>query len=269
MRQHALRVLVDLIAVLVSSGVAAETIANLGHAAPAVRQTATEALATQLRRTSDPEGVLRAVVEQGLEGQQQGQGPLGTILALPGLLSRAMHAHPGWTPTPQGVAHLVGALAGRLVQVTYQPHAQVYERSNEQHDDEQGVDWNGNEHADKGDFSSGESTTGADVAVNVVAVQQADVAPPGRVVMETEIKFDADTAITSSSTCPLEDACLPPPLPLHFPPNCRAPPQPSPVRACSLHSTPPPAPRSLPPLRVAQPSPRSSPAVQHDTPVSA
>ncbi|XP_034257136.1 mediator of RNA polymerase II transcription subunit 15-like [Thrips palmi] len=131
-----------------------------------------------------------------------------------------MQAHPGWQLSAQGLATLTALLSARLMQVTYQPHAlaallavrdlvggtrfsaameaqnaatrrdfallcQVYD----------GADENGN-HDDSSEESMAEDDVGSQHRVDVITVQAAENAPPGRVVMETEIKFDADTAIT-------------------------------------------------------------------------
>lgn len=130
-RQHSLRVLVDVIPAVANQGqldmlirpvVLPALVGNLGHAAPAVRKGALDTLRIYLSYSDEPEMALRTIINHGLEGPValDTRVPLGVILASPSLL------HPlavSGAITSTGLSHLIGALAKKLVLVSYQEPA--------------------------------------------------------------------------------------------------------------------------------------------------
>ncbi|GAB0086224.1 TOG array regulator of axonemal microtubules protein 1 [Sergentomyia squamirostris] len=125
-RQHALRVLVDVLLVLGQRadlhvaplmGVLVE---NLGHSAPAVRKGALDALRVYIAESAMPETVLLEIIDLGMEYPHDdpfgGRLTVGTMLSLPALVQATQ-------PTPKRYHILrsaVEALLEKTVQITYQ-----------------------------------------------------------------------------------------------------------------------------------------------------
>ncbi|XP_059617358.1 uncharacterized protein LOC132262191 [Phlebotomus argentipes] len=125
-RQHALRVLVDVLLVLGQRadlhvaplmGVLVE---NLGHSAPAVRKGALDALRVYISESAMPETVLLEIIDLGMEHPHEdpfgGRLTVGTMLSMPALVQATQ-------PTPKRhhiLRSAVEALLEKTVQVTYQ-----------------------------------------------------------------------------------------------------------------------------------------------------
>ncbi|XP_034473873.1 uncharacterized protein LOC117781228 [Drosophila innubila] len=119
-RQHALRVLVDVLVVMKSRAdkhsvlVLGDLIKNLGHQAPTVRKGALDCLRVYLTETEMPEIVMLQILDTGLSQQQQTtfdeRLSCGVLLSLPALLQSILH-------TPQRdfiVKHSIERLMQRL-----------------------------------------------------------------------------------------------------------------------------------------------------------
>lgn len=135
-RQHALRVLVDLIPVIPDSNndldalmipvVLTEVTYNLGHPAPAVRKSALDVLSVYVKHSSDPEFVLRSVVSQGLESPAANSNlTMSVLVCVPSLLQ---DLHETLTKRDQTISHqslvqVVTALSKKLVQNAFQQQA--------------------------------------------------------------------------------------------------------------------------------------------------
>lgn len=126
-RQHALRVLVD---VLIVMGPRADQhfaplvkplVENLGHAAPAIRKGSLDALKVYMSETAMPETVLLEVIDVGLEQRGTdasvfGRLCVGVMLSLPSLVQTTMHT--GKRSFVLKAA--INAVTAKMVQVTYQ-----------------------------------------------------------------------------------------------------------------------------------------------------
>lgn len=135
-RQHALRVLVDLIPVIPESSsdldalmipvVLTEVTYNLGHQAPAVRKSALDVISTYIKHSSDPEFVLRSVVSQGLESPAANSNlAMNLLICIPNLL-QVLHdtlANNDQTISHQILVQMVTALSKKMVQTTFQQNA--------------------------------------------------------------------------------------------------------------------------------------------------
>ncbi|ALC39765.1 CG42399 [Drosophila busckii] len=117
-RQHALRVLVDVLVVMQSKadGFSAQflidLIKNLGHQAPTVRKGALDCLRVYLAETEQPAEVLRQILNTGLSPQllQEERLSCGVLLSLPALLQSILH-----TPQRQLIAqHIIERLLQHL-----------------------------------------------------------------------------------------------------------------------------------------------------------
>ena len=125
-RQHALRVLVD---VLIVMGQQADyhiqnlvhpLVDNLGHIAPAVRKGALDALRVYVAQTSMPETVMLDIMTYGMDRPAKdpfsGRMTVAVLLALPALiLPILITAKRGYV-----VKAVIDALAGKMVKITYQ-----------------------------------------------------------------------------------------------------------------------------------------------------
>lgn len=127
-RQHALRVLVD---VLIVMGQPADyhienlvhpLIDNLGHVAPAVRKGALDALRVYVAQTAMPETVMSDIISYGMERPGMENDPFGSRMmvavmsALPALILPILI-------TPKRgyvVTAVINALANKMVKITYQ-----------------------------------------------------------------------------------------------------------------------------------------------------
>ncbi|KAF6211228.1 hypothetical protein GE061_014344, partial [Apolygus lucorum] len=126
-RQHALRVLGDLIPViskgfspedldaLMVPAVLSDVTHNLGHPAPAVRNSALDVLSSYLKFTSDPEFVLRSIVSTGLESPTASGSLAATVVqVLPRLIDQTLSI------SHQSLVHLVTAVSKKLTHMPSQ-----------------------------------------------------------------------------------------------------------------------------------------------------
>ncbi|KAH8357069.1 hypothetical protein KR200_009911, partial [Drosophila serrata] len=104
-RQHALRVLVDVLVVMQDEAdehmerqqLVVLLVENLGHQAPTVRKGALDCLRVYLAETAQPEAVITRILDAGLAKQTQmeaehpGRLSCGVLLSLPALLQSVMH----------------------------------------------------------------------------------------------------------------------------------------------------------------------------------
>lgn len=129
-RQHALRVLADIIPVIESReldvlmipSVLTEIALNLGHSAPGVRKSALDVLLSYLQNTSDPEFVLRTVVTIGLDSPTaNGTLASNVISTLPRLIDSALDK--GANISHQSLVHLVTAISKKLTHMSTQQEA--------------------------------------------------------------------------------------------------------------------------------------------------
>nr|XP_044251178.1 uncharacterized protein LOC108061987 [Drosophila takahashii] len=104
-RQHALRVLVDVLVVMQDEAdghmeqeqLIGLLVENLGHQAPTVRKGALDCLRVYLAETAIPEAVMLGILEAGLtkqppaESEHLGRLSCGVLLSLPALLQSTMH----------------------------------------------------------------------------------------------------------------------------------------------------------------------------------
>ncbi|XP_014271102.1 TOG array regulator of axonemal microtubules protein 1 isoform X2 [Halyomorpha halys] len=129
-RQHALRVLADVIPVIESReldvlmipSVLTEIALNLGHSAPGVRKSALDVLLSYLQNTSDPEFVLRTVVTIGLDSPTaNGTLASNVISTLPRLIDSALDK--GANISHQSLVHLVTAISKKLAHMATQQEA--------------------------------------------------------------------------------------------------------------------------------------------------
>ncbi|XP_073989452.1 uncharacterized protein isoform X2 [Rhodnius prolixus] len=129
-RQHALRVLTDIMPVISKTSSAEDLDAlmvpvvltdvthNLGHPAPAVRNSAYDVLLSYLKSTSDPEFVLRSIVSAGLESPAASNTLTASVIhVLPRLLEQTL------TISHQSLVHFVTAVSKKITQMAYQKQA--------------------------------------------------------------------------------------------------------------------------------------------------
>lgn len=140
-RQHALRVLVDVLAVLNGGGAAdpdrdahefevlvRPLVENLGHAAPAIRRGALNVLRAYMRHARRPHDVLGEAIRIGMQRQPPGDAAGGAVASR--LCAGVMLALPALVQTQRGrqragarriLAQMaVRALAERMAEITYQ-----------------------------------------------------------------------------------------------------------------------------------------------------
>lgn len=135
-RQHALRVMLDLIPVVPQSNndldalmipvVLTEVTYNLGHAAPAVRKSALDVLSTYIKHSSDPEFVLRSIVSQGLESPVTNSNlSVSVLVSVPRLLRDLQDSLDSrdQTISHQSLVQFVTVLSKKLVQNAFQQQA--------------------------------------------------------------------------------------------------------------------------------------------------
>ncbi|KAI4476320.1 hypothetical protein M0804_013688 [Polistes exclamans] len=128
-RQHAVRVLMDVMPTLsaeivdeVMQPVVPELLNNLGHAAPAVRKGALDALRVYLVHCLDKERIVKNIFRDGFnrrDAQDVFQTNLitGVILSAPSLLFPSSNST---RPSKDIIKYVTFSLASRLTQVTYQ-----------------------------------------------------------------------------------------------------------------------------------------------------
>lgn len=125
-RQHALRVLVDVLIILGPKADAffaplvAPLVDNLGHAAPAVRKGALDALRVYIGESRLPENVLYDVIDLGMNGGSDslygGRLTVGVMLCLPALIQVTL-THPKRRLL---VRAAVNALLAKIGEISYQ-----------------------------------------------------------------------------------------------------------------------------------------------------
>lgn len=110
-RQHALRVLVDVLVVMRNEAddymeaqhIVALLVRNLGHQAPTVRKGALDCLRVYLAETNVPETVMTRILDSGLtKSDVAGRLSCGVLLSLPALLQSVLH-----TPKRHGIVQLI------------------------------------------------------------------------------------------------------------------------------------------------------------------
>lgn len=126
-RQHALRVLIDVLAVMSYKSdlyirrLLPPLVENLGHSAPAVRKGALDALRVYLMETRTPETVVLEIIDLGLEQKSAndhftGRLAVGVMLALPSLIQQTLSS----SKRNYIIKHSLHALSSKMIQVTYQ-----------------------------------------------------------------------------------------------------------------------------------------------------
>ncbi|KAG7203790.1 hypothetical protein KM043_013810 [Ampulex compressa] len=240
-RQHALRVLMDVLPTLnadvvdkAMQPVVPELINNLGHPAPAVRKGALDTLRVYLVYSHDKDNVVKNILHEGLNRPEphdafQTNVTTGIILSAPSLLFPASCSPP---PAEQLVKDTTIALASRLAQVPHQEAVlkslmkirdavgtQLYDdylasydpklrkniellckiynvKSNRgtRRKEEESKEVCKLEREDR----SMDRTWESDSDTSGIAEEEDETGsmPPARVVLETEIKFNEETAIT-------------------------------------------------------------------------
>ncbi|XP_012535111.1 uncharacterized protein LOC105835962 isoform X2 [Monomorium pharaonis] len=243
-RQHALRVLIDVLPTLnvdvvdkIMQPVVPELINNLGHPAPAVRKGALDTLRVYLVHSPNRESMVKNILHDGLNRPDahnpfQTNVTTGVILSAPLLLFPSTNSPP---PTKQVLKEATVAFASRLVQVPHQEAVlkslmKIRDAVGEEEFDGYLVDYDdkfkknvdvlskiynikpckkkqeknhaqdimkadAKERAFERPWDSDSDTSGIaeeeDETPNAVGA-----IPPARVILETEIKFNEDTAIT-------------------------------------------------------------------------
>ncbi|KAL2747195.1 uncharacterized protein V1477_005565 [Vespula maculifrons] len=243
-RQHALRVLMDVMPTLsgeivdeVMQPVVPELLNNLGHAAPAVRKGALDALRVYLVHSLDRERIVKNIFRDGLNRRDvqdvfQTNLITGVILSAPSLL---FPSSSGSRPSKDIVKYVTFSLASRLTQVAYQEAIlkslmKIRETigAGEFDDIISGCDGELKKHlevlckvynvkpskksqtkisSDRKEVNkldevgpTREKIWDSDSDTSGIAEEEDEIVngqmPPARVVLETEIKFNEETAIT-------------------------------------------------------------------------
>lgn len=126
-RQHALRVLVDVLIVMgpqcdqFMSAAISPLVENLGHSAPAVRKGALDALKVYMTETAMPETVMLEIISLGMDRkcikeQLDDRVCIGVMLSIPSLLHTTISS-PKQTFVLRAA---IDALTVKMIQVTYQ-----------------------------------------------------------------------------------------------------------------------------------------------------
>ncbi|XP_043493679.1 uncharacterized protein LOC122518699 isoform X2 [Polistes fuscatus] len=258
-RQHAVRVLMDVMPTLsaeivdeVMQPVVPELLNNLGHAAPAVRKGALDALRVYLVHCLDKERIVKNIFRDGFnrrDAQDVFQTNLitGVILSAPSLLFPSSSST---RPSKDIIKYVTFSLASRLTQVTYQEailkslmkiretigtgefddiisgydgelkkHLEVLCKvynvkpskknqtkiSLERKEVDKLEDEEEEEEDEVGSTTTRDRILDSDSDTSGIAEEEDEIvdagtipasAPPARVVLETEIKFNEETAIT-------------------------------------------------------------------------
>ncbi|CAK9809684.1 hypothetical protein ANTQUA_LOCUS6124 [Anthophora quadrimaculata] len=253
-RQHALRVLIDVLPTLnsdivdkVMQPVVLELVNNLGHPAPAVRKGALDAIRVFLIHSHDKENTIKNILQDGLNRSEvrdsfQTNVTTGVILSVPSLLFPSSNSP---SPDPQLIKDATIALASRLAQVPHQEAVlkslikirdsvgvEEFESYLEDYDnklkrnieilskiynvkssrknlkkqpvtDVKNVQKTENKDKKSNDWESDSDTSG--IVEEEDEVNTATM-PAARVVLETEIKFNEETAITMTILEEKEDS---------------------------------------------------------------
>ncbi|XP_076664822.1 uncharacterized protein LOC143367135 isoform X3 [Andrena cerasifolii] len=248
-RQHALRVLIDVLPTLsadvvdkVMQPVVPELVNNLGHPAPAVRKGALDALRVFLIHSRDRENTIRKILQDGLNRSEihdsfQTNVTTGVILSVPSLLFPSSSSP---SPDVRLVKDATVALASRLAQVPHQEAvlksltkicdavgteefesyledydnklkrniqvlSKIYNIKSARKSPKKGEDA---KNLTKGKDS--ERKWDSDSDTSGIAEEEDEVSsnamPAARVVLETEIKFNEETAITMTILEEKEDS---------------------------------------------------------------
>lgn len=125
-RQHALRVLVDVLIVMKRRAdgyfnpLIPSLVENLGHAAPAIRKGALDVLKVHMSETERPDLVLQDIIELGIaqpiSSSPIGRLSVGVMLSLPSLIQTILDT----SHRNQCLRMTIQALCLKMVQVTYQ-----------------------------------------------------------------------------------------------------------------------------------------------------
>ncbi|XP_043259645.1 uncharacterized protein LOC122401523 isoform X1 [Colletes gigas] len=241
-RQHALRVLIDVLPTLnadivdkVMQPVVPELVNNLGHPAPAVRKGALDALRVFLIHSRDRENTIKKILQDGLNRSEvrdsfQTNVTTGVILSVPSLLFPSSSSP---SPSERLVKDTTIALASRLAQVPHQEAVlkslmkihdvvgtEEFENYLKDYDNKlkrnieilskiynvksakrarKRIDVDGKS-VEKGDTKDPDRKWESDSDTSGIAEEEDEVnngvMPAARVVLETEIKFNEETAIT-------------------------------------------------------------------------
>ncbi|XP_053995413.1 uncharacterized protein LOC128885405 [Hylaeus anthracinus] len=250
-RQHALRVLIDVLPTLnadivdkVMQPVVPELVNNLGHPAPAVRKGALDALRVFLIHSRDRENTIKNILQDGLNRSEvrdsfQTNVTTGVILSVPSLLFPSSSSP---SPSEKLVKDATIALASRLAQV---PHQEAVLKSLMKIRDAVGVqefedylkDYDNKlkrnieilskiynvksakkahkraevdgKSVEKAESKDPDRKWESDSDTSGIAEEEDEVngvMPAARVVLETEIKFNEETAITMTILEEKEDS---------------------------------------------------------------
>ncbi|XP_076231349.1 uncharacterized protein LOC143177360 [Calliopsis andreniformis] len=249
-RQHALRVLIDVLPTLnadvvdkVMQPVVSELVNNLGHPAPAVRKGALDALRVFLIHSRDKENTIEGILQDGLNRSEvhdsfQTNVTTGVILSVPSLLFPSTNSP---SPNVRLIKDATIALASRLAQV---PHQEAVLKSLMKIRDVVGIEEfegyledydnklkrnieilskiynvkSNKKPQKKAEMKSIENVEGkdserkweSDSDTSGIAEEEEEVSngisPAARVVLETEIKFNEETAITMTILEEKEDS---------------------------------------------------------------
>ncbi|XP_060819750.1 uncharacterized protein LOC132909151 isoform X2 [Bombus pascuorum] len=240
-RQHALRVLIDVLPTLnadivdkVMQPVVPELVNNLGHSAPAVRKGVLDAFRVFLIHSHDRDNTIKNILQDGLNRSEvrdsfQTNVTTGVILSVPSLLFPSTNSP---LPDPRLVKDATIALASRLAQV---PHQEAVLKSLMKIRDAVGIaefdsyleDYDnklkrnieilskiynvksakkspkkdiGVKNVEKVENKDLEGKWESDSDTSGIAEEEDEVnnttMPAARIVLETEIKFNEETAIT-------------------------------------------------------------------------
>ncbi|XP_033315322.1 uncharacterized protein LOC117213778 isoform X2 [Bombus bifarius] len=240
-RQHALRVLIDVLPTLnadivdkVMQPVVPELVNNLGHSAPAVRKGVLDAFRVFLIHSHDRDNTIKNILQDGLNRSEvrdsfQTNVTTGVILSVPSLLFPSTNSP---LPDPRLVKDATIALASRLAQV---PHQEAVLKSLMKIRDAVGIaefesyleDYDnklkrnieilskiynvksakksskkdtGVKNVEKVENKNLEGKWESDSDTSGIAEEEDEVnntiMPAARIVLETEIKFNEETAIT-------------------------------------------------------------------------
>ncbi|OAD61435.1 hypothetical protein WN48_10137, partial [Eufriesea mexicana] len=250
-RQHALRVLIDVLPTLnadivdkVMQPVVPELVNNLGHPAPAVRKGALDAFRAFLIHSYDRENTIKNILQDGLNRSEvrdsfQTNVTTGVILSVPSLLFPSSSSP---LPNPQLVKDATIALASRLAQVPHQEAvlkslmkirdaigveefegyledydnklkrnieilSKIYNVKSSKKTPQKVID---TKNVDKLESKDLEGKWESDSDTSGIVEEEDEISnatmPAARVVLETEIKFNEETAITMTILEEKEDS---------------------------------------------------------------
>lgn len=227
-RQHALRVLVDIIPILDDNldqkmeTLLGDLVTNLGHPGPAVRKGALDCLKMYLSHSTQSDDILRNVVYKGVanyaENQIHTDVVVGIILSLPSMIF-------SFGTSNETLNYIVRTLANKLVQVTFQEVSlrtlvrirdligpkefrnllddsqardfdllcQVYNEHSKPTSDDNDRKWNDLNANVVDQWSDSDGVISQDEASKSDALDKEGNKPTGKVILETDIPFDKAT----------------------------------------------------------------------------